>query len=62
MHGNCPAAADRFLSVLPDKVSFRWTAEGFKRFISEHNFQIRQTAQLGGSLVPLCYWEANVQK
>ena len=50
------------LTLAGFKVYFKWTAEGFERFISEHNFQIRQTALLGGSLAPLCYLEASVQK
>ena len=50
------------LTLTGFKVYFKWTAEGFERFISEHNFQIRQTALLGGSLAPLCYLEASVQK
>lgn len=52
----------RLLTLAGFKVYFKWTAEGFERFISEHNFQIRQTALLGGSLAPLCYLEASVQK
>ena len=52
----------RPLTLAGFKVYFKWTVEGFKRFISEHNFQIRQTALLGGSLAPLCYLEASVQK
>ena len=50
------------LTLAGFKVYFKWTAEEFERFISEHNFQIRQTALLGGSLAPLCYLEASVQK
>lgn len=50
------------LTLAGFKVYFKWTAEGFERFISEHNFQIRQTALLGGSLAPLCYLEASIQK
>ena len=50
------------LTLAGFKVYSKWTAEGFERFISEHNFQIRQTALLGGSLAPLCYLEASVQK
>ena len=50
------------LTLAGFKVYFKWTVEGFKRFISEHNFQIRQTAPLGGSLAPLCYLEASVRK
>ena len=50
------------LTLAGFKVYFKWTAEGFERFISEHNFQIRQTALLGGCLAPLCYLEASVQK
>ena len=50
------------LTLAGFKVYFKWTAEGFERFISEHNFQIRQTALLGGILAPLCYLEASVQK
>ena len=45
------------LTLAGFKVYFKWTA-----FISEHNFQIRQAALLGGSLAPLCYLEASVQK
>ena len=52
----------RLLTLAGVKVHSKWTAEGFERFISEHNFQIRQTALLGGSLAPLCYLEASVQK
>ena len=52
----------RLLTLAGFKVYSKWTVEGFKRFISEHNFQIRQTAPLGGSLAPLCYLEASVQK
>ena len=52
----------RLLALAGFKVYFKWTAEGFERFISEHNFQIRQAALLGGSLAPLCYLEASVQK
>ena len=52
----------RLLTLAGFKVYSKWTAEGFERFISEHNFQIRQTALLGGSLAPLCYLEASVQK
>ena len=50
------------LTLAGFKVYFKWTAEGFERFISEHNFQIRQAALLGGSLAPLCYLEASVKK
>lgn len=50
------------LTLAGFKVYFKWTAEGFERFISEHNFQIRQTALLGGSLAPLCYLEARTRK
>ena len=52
----------RLLALAGFKVYSKWTAEGFERFISEHNFKIRQTALLGGSLAPLCYLEASVQK
>ena len=52
----------RLLALTGFKVYSKWTAEGFERFISEHNFKIRQTALLGGSLAPLCYLEASVQK
>ena len=52
----------RLLTLVGFKVYSKWTAEGFERFISEHNFKIRQTALLGGSLAPLCYLEASVQK
>ena len=52
----------RLLTLVGFKVYSKWTAEGFKRFISEHNFQIRQTALLGRSLAPLCYLEASVKK
>ena len=40
----------------------QWTAEGFERFLSEHSFQFRQTALLGGSLAPLCYLEVSVKR
>ena len=50
------------LTLAGFKVYFKWTAEGFERFISEHNFQIRQAALLGGRLEPLCYLEASVKK
>ena len=52
----------QLLALARFKLCSKWTAEGFERFISEHNFQIRQTAPLGGSLAPLCYLEASVQK
>ena len=52
----------RLLTLAGFKVYFKWTAEGFERFVSEHNFQIRQAALLGGSLAPLCYLEASVKK
>ncbi len=52
----------RLLTLAGFKVYSKWTAEGFEPFISEHNFQIRQTALLGGSLAPLCYLEASVKK
>ena len=52
----------RLLTLTGFKVYFKWTSEGFERFVSEHNFQIRQAALLGGSLAPLCYLEASVQK
>ena len=52
----------RLLTLAGVKVYSKWTAEGFERFISEYNFQITQTALLGGSLAPLCYLEASVQK
>ena len=52
----------RLLTLAGVKVHSKWTAEGFERFISEHNFQIRQAALLGGSLAPLCYLEASVKK
>ena len=52
----------RLLTLVGFKVYFKWTSEGFERFVSEHNFQIRQAALLGGSLAPLCYLEARVQK
>lgn len=40
------------------KAYSKWMAEGFERFISEPNFQVIQAVKLGGSLAPLCYWEA----
>ncbi len=52
----------RLLTLAGFKVYSKWTAEGFERFISEHNFLITQTTLLGGSLAPLCYLEASVQK
>ena len=52
----------RLLTLAGFKVYFKWTSEGFERFVSEHNFQIRQAALLGGSLAPLCYLEASVKK
>ena len=52
----------RLLTLAGFKVYSKWTAEGFERFVSEHNFQIRQAALLGGSLAPLCYLEASVKK
>lgn len=52
----------RLLTLAGFKVYSKWTAEGIERFISEHNFLITQTTLLGGSLAPLCYLEASVQK
>ena len=52
----------RLLTLAGFKVYSKWTAEGFERFVSVHNFQIRQAALLGGSLAPLCYLEASVKK
>ena len=52
----------RLLTLAGFKVYSKWTAEGFERFISEYNFLITQTTLLGGSLAPLCYLEASVQK
>ena len=52
----------RLLTLAGFKVYSKWTAEGFERFISEHNFQIRQAALLDGSLASLCYLEASIQK
>ena len=52
----------RLLTLAGFKVYSKWTAEGFERFISEDNFLITQTALLGGSLAPLCYLEASIQK
>ena len=52
----------RLLTLAGFKVYSKWTLGGFERFISEHNFQITQTALLGGSLAPLCYLEASIQK
>ena len=52
----------RLLALAGFKVYSKWTLGGFERFISEHNFQVRQTAPLGGSLAPLCYLEASIQK
>lgn len=52
----------RLLTLAGFKVYSKWTEEGFERFVSEHNFQIRQAALLGGSLAPLCYLEASVKK
>jgi len=55
-------AKARLLALAGFNVYSKWTLGGFERFISEHNFQITQTAPLGGSLAPLCYLEASVQK
>ncbi len=52
----------RLLTLAGFKVYSKWAAKGFERFVSEHNFQIRQAALLGGSLAPLCYLEASIQK
>ena len=52
----------RLLALAGFKVYSKWTAEGFERFISEHNFQVTQAVKLGGSLAPLCYLEASIQK
>ena len=52
----------RLLVLAGFKVYSKWTAEGFERFISEHNYQIIRTARLGGSLAPLCYLEARTRK
>ena len=63
---NCSkASVTKMMATLMDMnllVRENVTAEGFERFISEHNFQIRQAALLGGSLAPLCYLEASIQK
>ncbi len=45
----------RALALVGFKVYYKWTAEEYESFISEHNFQIIEIARLGGSLVPLCY-------
>ena len=52
----------RLLALAGLKVYAKWTAEGFETFLSAHNFQVIQTARLGGSLAPLCYLEAIVKK
>lgn len=52
----------RLLTLSGFKVYSKWTVEGFETFVSEHNFQIRQTALLGGSLAPLCDLEASIRK
>ena len=52
----------RLLTLAGFKVYSKWTAVGFEQFILEHNFQIKQTDLLGGSLVPLFYLEASVKK
>lgn len=52
----------RLLALAGFKVYSKWTAEGFERFISEHNFQVIQAVRLGGSLAPLCYLEARAKK
>ena len=51
----------RLLALAGFKVYSKWTAEGFERFISEHNFQVTQAVKLGGGLAPLCYLEARVK-
>ena len=52
----------RLLTMAGFKVYSKWTAVEFEQFILEHNFQVKQTALLGGSLAPLCYLEASVKK
>ena len=62
VHGTAGAEFRLRARLAGFKLHSGWTAEGFEAWILEHHVQAAQTAGLGGSLAPLCYLEARVEK